>query len=825
MERWLISSSGDTVIPEIHETTARALKLANETTVVKLAINVQPSEGKIDARLFSTLPLPMATSLPFHLHARFAVSSNRQSIVFDSPDQRLERDAKSAYNSWILQNVVPSLYLATLEVVIDCREPEFLRSGRWWLTNTPDDISHHTAVAFHKILPLSNDSKFFTVDHIKSGATQRLGFREAVFAQCSTDSADEKIIDALVILGAPQLVTSYPSLAKLPSARRVDASYVKDVLLNHVSKQAVNDLYASKALTPRTLIRLLSYVRNEPSASLVGLPLLLLASGAPLNIPGIDEPCIYLWIPEKQSSLFSTAKFLRADYSHDSFKDIWSSSSINIEKLSVEKVPQLIEDELALLTDDSKREDWLKNFWGAYPSLPGPPTLSSLEQANLKFVRGTTRHLSLQECQRGKVVFIEDSPTSDLLIPALEVLGIEVLRVDGNAALKKYLAERFPTSIESVLACMQSANITNLNHLPSADAEILIDWLKEQIDKSLPTWKKGSSGIQKTYLYRLEMWDAISRHSGRRWYPANGLQFLPWRFPLEDINLLPSHTIASYSPELNAFVKYCRGIAPNAKTTVYMSPQDILSAMDFPSKLTDSVDFPISRVQAFFKRLFGCYATAELRSISGRLTIYDDDGNARPLTDLYDHRVDLFEATLSHTAHSSFVHPLLRIDMELLVELSLNHAVSIDTFRVCVKEVEAQGLNVPRQTLHEMCRVSFGEYTNTLPSLVMGNESTWANLDGIAFVRPKDTRRQGASYSVDRFCSERQAPLLPPSRFVLARYEPIAWTQRALFFTEPEGNITILNKKLGVPGPQEVVRFFNFVRLAFTQSNSRLLIS
>jgi len=717
----------------------------------------------------------------------------------------MERDAKSAYNAWILQNVVPSLYLTTLEVVVDfCGEPHFLQSDRWWLTNTPDDISSITAVAFRELLSRSNDSKLFKVDHIKSGAPQRLTFREAVFAKRSTN---EKIIRALTILEAPQLVTSYPSLAELPSARTVDASYVRDILLNHVSKGAFENLYASREITSDTIISLLTYVRNEPS--LVGLPLLLLASGAPFNIPGVDESCVYLWIPERRSSLFSTAKFLRADYSDDSFEHIWSSSAVNVETLSVEKVPRLIEDELALLTDDSKRENWLKNFWIQYPSLPGPPSLSSFEKANLKFVRGTTRHLSLQECQRGQVVFIADSPTRHSLTPALEALRIEVLRVTGNDALKKYLAERFPSPIESVLACMQSANITNLNHLPSDDAQTLIDWLKEQISENLPTWRKDNSGIQKTYLSRLEMWDAFSRHSGSRWYPANGLQFLPSRFPLEDVNLLPNHTVASYSSGLSAFVKYCRGLPSNSKTTVYMSPQDILNAMDFPSRLTNSGDFPKSRVQAFFNHLLGRYTKDELLSITRRLTVYDGDGNARPLTDLYDHRVELFTATLSHTAHSSFVHPLLRsIDMKLLVGLGLNCEVSIDAFRVCAREVEAQGLNVPLQTLHEMCRVSFGQYVNALPQLVMGNEYTWASLDSVAFVRPKDTRRQGASYSVDQFCSERQARLLPPSRFVLARYEPIAWTQRSLFFTEPKGNITILNKKLGVPGPQEVVRSF-----------------
>jgi sacsin len=91
----------------------------------------------------------------------------------------------------------------------------------------------------------------------------------------------------------------------------------------------------------------------------------------------------------------------------------------------------------------------------------------------------------------------------------------------------------------------------------------------------------------------------------------------------------------------------------------------------------------------------------------------------------------------------------------------------------------------------------------------MSNQQQWASLAGIKFVRPKDIRRQGASYLAENYYTGERGLLLAPNHFVLPKFEPIAWTQRALFFDEPSGNLVALNTKLGVPEVSEVVSVFS----------------
>jgi len=147
--------------------------------------------------------------------------------------------------------------------------------------------------------------------------------------------------------------------------------------------------------------------------------------------------------------------------------------------------------------------------------------------------------------------------------------------------------------------------------------------------------------------------------------------------------------------------------------------------------------------------------------------------------------------------------------------LGLNHEISLTTFRICVEEVQAalqrhvQDGVPTRDQLFEMSRVAFECYNNTLPRLIMRSALSWATLDCIAFVRTKDVRRQGASYPANDFCEGKLPVLLAPLQCVLPSLEPIAWTQRALFFEEPNGDITAVNMKLGVPEVHEVVSASN----------------
>lgn len=798
-ETWLISSSEGIPIPEIHKATATGLKLTDANLIVQLGIRLEPNLNETPKSwLFSSLRLPRTTSLPFHLSTRFAISSNRQSIVFDSPDSRRARDPKSDFNAWILAEVVPPLYMASLTFIINHQIPDHvLPDKRWWLQIHTDDISKHVAGAFHTLLAQSGDKLFKTT----SGAL--LSFSNSVFAKFT--GQNDPVIRTLQALNAPRLVTDYVSsgLAKLDSATTVNETYVRSVLAK-TSLESIRILYTGGTITLDDLLALLRYIYVRKATDLAGLPLLVLSTDIPVLIPDTSGQKIYLSDIAEHADLFKSARFLHNRYCTDrTLNEIWSPP-INVTRLTDIETQKLIRDELEQLSEAGK-DEWLKKFWKSYDKFPEPPSLNCLEQANVKVVRGSLGHHSLQECQPNQVIFGHPQ-LKDLLLP-LQHLGIDVIKATGSAALNRYLFNRFPPANGSlnVFQCLAAKNITRFDSLPIEEAKILRCWLATFIESSVPSWRQTNRGINRFHLSALEIWTAQTSE-GEAFRCASDIVMLPTNFSMAALfpYLRPGYAVIPYSNRIAAVLRFCRGLKKAAKIT--MSPDQILDSMNIPSLISDDVQ--MDRFAFFLGNLFA-FDSSPLALTHGRLRIFDVDGRAQPVHALYDHSVALFWASLNRT---SFVHPKLRdVDMSALHALGLKYQISVTTFRTCAEAVQAAHRShiqngIPtRDELFEMAHLAFDSYKNILPREIMLNSSLWSTLDSIEFVRPKDVRRQGAPYLAEEYCDDERPLLLPPSRFVLPNLEPIAWTQRALFFDEPTEDVTAVNKKLGIPDVNEVV--------------------
>lgn len=82
--------------------------------------------------LFSTLPLPVSTTLPVHLSASFILTPDRRNVRFDdSSDDNLE----SRYNRWLLADVAPLLYFELLEIMLR----RYNQNWPFWPGNTPSN--------------------------------------------------------------------------------------------------------------------------------------------------------------------------------------------------------------------------------------------------------------------------------------------------------------------------------------------------------------------------------------------------------------------------------------------------------------------------------------------------------------------------------------------------------------------------------------------------------------------------------------------------------------------------------------------------------------
>ena len=790
---WIVTASEGAQIPENHKTTAKGSKLAKANLIVQLAIRLKPAmDDQVKFWLFSTLRLSRVTPLPFHLNAPFAIPPNQQSIVFHSPDSRESRDPNSDFNTWILTEVVPPLYLSSLTHAIKQHTSLYsLPHKRWWLLKPMDDISKHVSRSFLALLGKSDSKIFKSVD----GQLQTFG--DAVFARAGHGSLVDNVVNILARLRVPQLVTGYAStgLAMLKTARTVNGVYVRSAL-SEISEE-VQHLYVNGIIRLEDVVALLDYIRNE--TPLAGLPLLVLSTDLLVPIPDASGQRIYFSHIAAHADLFESATFLHPAFS---IFEIWSSPSINVVKLTSTHAEELILRELVRLSEEGK-ESWLKRFWGLYNTLPGPPWLSSLEVADVELVRGSDRHYSLRECQPNQVVYFANSDFGKELSPALRKLDIDTVKPTGSTELESYLGARFPEALVNVLMCLSERNITRFDCLHTEEAIHLKNWLTSSIKTRTSI---SDPRIDRTHLSQLQIWPAHTNQGVVR-CSASELTILPSFFAIEALipYLRPNCLVAKHSDGLVA-VKMSL-LRLNDSSSITMSPQQILSVVEIPSMIADGAQMDI--FGNFLRNLF-YFPFQKLLSVSSTLKIFDVDGRARPIKTLYDHTVPLFSTALADA--SSFLHPLLRnLGLNTLRRLGLNHEISMVTFCTCVEEVQAalrrhvQGGTPTRDRLFEMSRVAFECYNNTLPRIIRRDLVSWGVLDRITFVRARNVRRRGASYPADDFCTSRLPLLLTPSQCVLPSLEPIAWTQRATFFEEPNDNVKAVNTKLGVPEVHEVV--------------------
>ena len=776
---------------------------------VQLAIQVTMNDAKEpESFLFSTLRLPKATSLPFHLHSRFAISSNRQSIVLDHVDSRNNRDPKTSFNVWILEQLVSPLYLSALEYLLHFSSDSSSRrfdNKYWWLSGSSDEISSVVGDAFSRLL-LEADNPLF-----KSANDQWISFRDAVFSRDET----RRIRDILLQLKAVRFVSAYrhSELTKIPSAKVAGTDFVKQVLLNPATLEFFHNLYDEKKISATDIRGILEYVAEDPP--LTGLPLLILSTGKLVEIPGANRSTVYVASDPSHAALFSSSLFLGQGYSTEVIGHLQADSNINVAALSNKNITTLITAEISRFTADEERNAWLDSFWLHYSSLPIPSNLQFLEDDHLKIVKTSSKNLSLSECLTNRVIYDTAALKKEGLASITKELGIDVLELDCKSIIGKYLSKRFSDKlIVNFLLCLQKKLVTSFDALTPVDHDRLANWLRQSIHQNLSDWRRKDPGIQKSFLLQLPLWEIYRNQRKQHLSASGGVTILPSSFLAENIiyHMKPTQSIASYSSQLVGFLEYCQNLKHGKFKC--MTAEDIMNAVSLPTKPAD-----FTRLRPFLRSMFKL-PNAELKKANLKLPV--GDGTLRSVDELYDHTVTLFEKTLKYTQRPSFLHQLIRdLDLSTLRSLGMTHDIDINSFEFCASEIqrlsdqpkpEDDGNWPDQQELFEMSRAAFRVYKDEFPGKFMTNKAQWARLDNISFIRPKDVRRQGVSYDWQRYFNPPFPVVLAPSRFVRPNLESIAWTQRHLCFIEPTEELLAVNINFGVPRVFEVVRPYTFIR-------------
>ncbi|KAH9483420.1 Sacsin [Psilocybe cubensis] len=796
-ENWVIATSDTGEVPQQHLKTAAAMKMDPCNVKVQLAVCVAKVEQdpNFEGYTFSTVPLPKSTSLPFHLNARFAISSNRQNLVINSADGQDQKDSHTSFNTWILDYLIAPLYLKTLAYVIqnNAQRPNMRPSNRWWHLRGSDDVSNIVTDGVHRSLPHS------PAPIIEDCTNRWITFSQSIFSIHDQEGVEY----ILKMLQVPFFVTSdrYRPFSRLHSAKRLEPSFVKNALLQNTSKV----LSDNGGLIKSSILATLQYLCAE--TSLVGLPLLLLAPDCRIyEIPGKSHDPVYV-VDRSLWSAFPSSRLLAEGYSEDVINRLISDCAVNIHSLTEENIIDLIEKELRH-QESRQRVQWISQFWDTwYRYMPGPPSLDHLKRSGLQIVQTrASTVLPLSECTSDRIVY--NKVISEELLDVVGLLGIDVVKPIHNSPLDEFLSPLFPNLLVNIVQCIHKIGFHTLSSLPEAKMKVFSEWAKQRLPSVLSSWNTGtwttSSTMQKRDWAELPIWTAYK--NGELVYRcAADIDVLPVH--LDVAHVLPfmkkDSLLASCSAQLNAMIQYCLG-----RDSPTLSAVQVMSKITLPAKLTSREE--IDKMKNFLRSMLRYH---KLDPIYIGLMVPDQQGVLRRIDELYDSGNWLFSATLIFTPQSSFLHEEFQMICDWK-NYGLIQKVDLTTICHCCNAIaSAFSQYGPGHTnWSRVCAMStkaFLAYQEEIPPLIWNHanlRSVWASLDSIQFVQRKDIRRQGLSYHIQtHYCAQDLPRLVAPSQLVLAKFEPVAWTQRGLFLSEPSEPLSRSNTALGVPSTAEVV--------------------
>ncbi|KAF7322359.1 hypothetical protein HMN09_00013700 [Mycena chlorophos] len=821
-QRWLISRSTTPIshVPAEHSGVLAEMTMLSSqvglVTCIALRIdsaanaNAESPAAAAPAQqphhLFSSLRLPVVTSLPVHVSASFAISSDRRHIRLDPADHNGNHLPHAAFNVWLLQHLVPPLYISTLAHASQFTQRHNRDLFAKWprKADKEDEISRIVIDAFYALAVKS------TEPICRSAAGQFIPPAQAVIPDPALTLEVRKLLVQMQpadYVAPPYRINHALAQAIVPDGmeqqiRVVDAAYVGSALRAWSDELIAG--FVAKQLEPQDIEAVLQFLLSG-NVSIADLPLLLLGDGT-LATPG---PPRYVCDSANPPAIFARSNFLRETVDSRIAKLLKETPDANISDFDVAAVITLLGAKIPATTRAAHSEriaEWVESFWTVYFTLPGPPTLKDIESFALIPTLGA-EHISLKHCARLDV-FRRPVNHRDLadVISAAERMGFTfaILPVSAreHAECRQFTIETFLEAIEnpaSPFADLPAREIKHVSEWVQANVHSVRQSEQRQIVRQLPIWpaRKGGAAVRVS---------------------ANELKYVPARVNANVFDQFtpPEFTLAPDLRWLSTVQEWEPARKPlNARTL----KQYITIANPLPGLYG-----PPPSVNSYRDML------TEYLKLDGNDMIPVPDGTMqmRNVEDLYDNTVPLFREALQSQAATSFLHPgLVEGFTEALRGRGLHHHRDWRAFLLCAQtvSVDLTQRNLPEPIVERRAAAVYDFFREHVPALVMGNNDKWRQLDELRFIARRPQRVTAATFDATPFCLP--VPMIAsPSQLLLPVHVPIAWSQRGVFLQEPSPELIALNKTLGVPTVQQVVNHLAVLALqvapAYPQNRSLL---
>ncbi|KAJ7481164.1 hypothetical protein B0H11DRAFT_1915714 [Mycena galericulata] len=460
-QSWLVTRSSTPLdcVPSEHDDVLVAMKRHGSKVglVVRMAFLLEQkgNEELPSHYLFSSMRLPVHTSLPAHIHAQFCLSSDRRHIRFDAlADGSGFLTPQAAFNNWLLQHLVAPLYISSIPCVVE------LHSNKnpivWWPTlGGSDEISRTIIHAFYRLLPTSNVPICYSV------TSYPIAPNDATFCGKETPLA---IIRVLHVLGSHDLVhldrqEIYELVFHAPPSGTVrpqslDPSFVQKYVRSRGA--GLGAFLTNKAINAEDINDVLLFLL-EGGIPVAGLPLFIQADNTLVSVGG-DGPVKFV-TPRRllpmATQVFPRDRFLQVPQKAREL--LLKRTDVNIISFDQTGVLKLVEERIPPMQSpcihSSADIEWIAKFWQFYDRLPGPPDPSSFDA--LPLIRTTKgEYISPQYCRRDNVL---SEPTATNLMAPLEKMGVVFYHSPLPAPLQEsYLKPgialaKYSVSLETVI--------------------------------------------------------------------------------------------------------------------------------------------------------------------------------------------------------------------------------------------------------------------------------------------------------------------------------------------------------------------------------------
>ncbi|KAJ7578449.1 hypothetical protein C8J56DRAFT_967961 [Mycena floridula] len=747
--------------------------------VLGLAARTNTQENSSLHSLFSTLPLPMMTTLPVHLTASFILTPDRRHIRFDE-----FANLESKYNRWLLAHIAPPMYLFLLEDLLRTHGSNEI----WWPGNTAqqDSITGVLVDSFYNLY-LANSrrlvcsSLFDSTLHLAPGNAVLLG------------SEPPPITKLLSLLANPRYINLPPIVRErsIRAFKSVDPVFLKDEIGRQ--RDHVKALFRDGRIMYQDIQCLLDFLSADEALDLSMLPLVPLANGslALLKQAASTSDALYVWKPSMDDQpLFHPHRLVHPDFYADSLL----SNNYNVSNLDCDAIETLVKEHIdpgdVLTKATAEQSQWIATFWKEFSTFPWPSP--NVDQFPLVATMRKGHFVSIKACRTNPSVTVKSEMeswlSSCLLTLKMTVVDLTTLSQMLQTSLR---TSEYEFSFDKLLMFVKSVNNFEANFLAlDLSSRIMFaEWARKHVNYVKPENFAAAKA--------LPIWSQIATPDVQvRFRCATDVQMLPYSSPREAIARFSTAPLTDFSTELRYL-----GVEP-------ITFSQLWPLLTIPSTLAVADRAPYRQI------LTRCLGDSSFEH-RNKLLIPNGQGLLVKGKTLFA-RHALFNAAFGVSPENFLLEEYRDLE-DLLTAVGLKTPRNLDfqTFKQCAISMSTDTA-VDRS---ERAIIVFRAYCEDLPLFINDSDSDWKDVDNLRFI-PRDPVRQKSMRMLEGSPYVRSLPeLVSPTEVLRLDLEAIGWTQRALFLVEPHSRILLSNHTLGIPTIEEVVRHLSVLALQIARDH------